>query len=360
MASVSLFSAGSSASRTIRTRTSRFAFFGSGFLARYFSRPHPRLKLLAWAGLFVVAMEAIVRVVELSSGATLSDSQRLTAAKLQPGAWLRGRYVNSWGYWDQEFQAGAAPSGIRRVALLGDSSLLAGGPNSNVASMLEDALANTQVDHFAVVEGGPQEFVAQFHADVIRRNPQHLVVCLAMAPPIIDQPQSARLSQWHTLHFLQAIVGPNTAHAEGDPFNVDRTQAADYDDFVRRRASTIDASRADVDDSELRAAQNSIARLAQMCERQRIPLKLVLVPGEYQLSTQLATSFARRREIDAATLDLELPQRRWRAFGEHLGIEVVDLLPTMKASGEIVYRANSPEWNERGIALAAETIARSL
>ncbi|MBL9082750.1 MAG: hypothetical protein JNK76_13130 [Planctomycetales bacterium] len=318
------------------------------------------MKLLSWAGLLVVAVEAIVRVVELGSGATLSDSQRLTVAKLQPGVWLRGRYVNSWGYWDQEFQVGAAPSGIRRVALLGDSSLLAGGPNSNVASMLEDTLANTEVDHFAVVEGGPREFVAQFHADVIRRNPQQLIVCLAMAPPAIDQPQSAGLSQWHTLHFLQAIVGPNTAHAEGDPFNVDRTQAVDYDEFVRRRASTIDASRSDIDDSELRSAQNSIAQLAQMCERQRIPLKLVLIPGEYQLSTQLTTSFARRREIDATSLDLELPQRRWRAFGEHLGVEVVDLLPTMKASREIVYRTNSPEWNERGIALAAETIARGL
>jgi hypothetical protein len=318
------------------------------------------LKLLAWASFLVVALEAIVRVVELSSGATLSDSQRLSAAKLQPGVWLRGRYVNSWGYWDQEFQAGAAPSGVRRIALLGDSSLLAGGPNSNVATMLEDALAHTEVDHFAVAEGGPREFAAQFHVDVIRRNPQQVIACLAMAPQAPNQSQAEGFAQWHTLHFLQAIIGPNTAHAETSVFNVDLTQAADYDEFVRRRASTIDASRADVDDSELRAAQNSIARLAQMCERQRIPLKLVLIPGEYQLSTQLATSFARRREIDATSLDLELPQRRWRAFGEHLGVEVVDLLPTMKASGEIVYRTNSPEWNERGIALAAETIARGL
>jgi hypothetical protein len=360
MASVSLFSAGSSASRTIRTRTPRFPFLGVEFLSRYFSRPHPRWKLFASACLLVVAVEAIVRVVELGSGATLSDSQRLTAAKLQPGVWLRGRYVNSWGYWDQEFQAGAAPSGIRRVALLGDSSLLAGGPNSNVASMLEDTLANTEVDHFAVAEGGPREFVAQFHADVIRRSPQQLIVCLSMTPPVVNQPQSAGLSQWHTLHFFQAIVGPKMAHAEGESFNFDLTQTADYDEFVRRRASAIDVCRADADDSEFRTAQASISRLAEVCERQRIPLKLVLVPGEYQLSTQLTTSFARRREIDESTLDLELPQRRWRAFGEHLGVEVVDLLPVMKASGEIVYRTNSPEWNERGIALAAETIARGL
>ena len=136
MASVSLFSADSAASRKTRTRTPRRPFSGVEFLSRYFFRPHPRLKLLSWAGLLVVAVEAIVRVVELGSGATLSDSQRLTVAKLQPGVWLRGRYVNSWGYWNQELQLGAAPSGIRRVAILGDSSLLAGGPNSNVASML--------------------------------------------------------------------------------------------------------------------------------------------------------------------------------------------------------------------------------
>ncbi|MGC3969216.1 MAG: hypothetical protein QM775_18185 [Pirellulales bacterium] len=318
------------------------------------------MKFLAYACLALVVVEFGVRLIELSVGSSLSDSQRLAAAKLRPGQWVRGRYTNSWGYWDREFEAVAAPVGTRRIALLGDATLFAGGAETNVSSMLERLLPRTEVDHFAVTQGGPGEFLAQFQEDVIRRRPEQMIVCLSMAPMAVKAAEESSFARWHTLHLLQAIVGPTTAHAEADPFMIDLGQGADYDEYVRRRAATIDACRADAEDSQLRADQAAIARLAEVCARQQIPLKLVLVPGEFQLSPQLTASFARRREVEPATLDLELPQRRWRAFGEHLGVDVVDLLPALKASGEIVYCTNSAEWNDRGISLTAETIARGL
>ncbi len=360
MASVSLYS--SASPRMIRRRRS-----GSELFAQYVSRPRKkipaRLKTLAYVCAGLLAIEAVVRLAEYSAGSSLSDSQRVAAAKLPAGAWLRGRYVNSWGYWDDEFEGGAPIEGTRRIALLGDASLLAGNAQTNVASRLEDLLKHTEVDHLAVAVGGPREFASQISSDVVRRAPHEAVVCLTMTPVAAAPERDERFTQWHTLHFVQAMLSPSTAHADAQTFSLDARRAADYDDYVRTRASSVFACRetkGSAADAELRAAQNAVTRLAEACRKQRISLTLVLVPGDFQLSPQLTASFCRREELDPAALDLELPQRRWRALGEHLNVGVVDLLPTLRASGDVVYRENSSEWNDRGITLAAETIARGL
>lgn len=358
MASVSLYS--SASPRMIRRRHSWSELF-----AQYVSRPHPRLKTLAYVCAGLLAIEGVVRLAEYSAGSSLSDTQRVAAAKLPAGAWLRGRYVNSWGYWDDEFDAGAPFDGTRRVALLGDASLLAGDAQTNVASRLEELLKHTEVDHLAVAAGGPREFAAQFSSDVVRRAPHEAIVCVAMAPVIVAPRHDERFTQWHTLHFVQSMLSPSTAHADAQSFSLDARGADydDYDDYVRTRASSVFACRAtegSAADAELRSSQAAVTRLAEACRKQRIPLTLVLVPGDFQLSPQLTASFCRREEIDPAALDLELPQRRWRALGEHLNVGVVDLLPALRASGDVVYRENSSEWNDRGITLAAETIARGL
>ena len=356
MASVSLYS--SASPRMIRRRHSWSELF-----ARFVSRPHPRLKSLAYVCAGLLAIEGIVRFAEYSAGSSLSDSQRVSAAKLPAGAWLRGRYVNSWGYWDDEFDGAAPIEGTRRIALLGDASLLAGNAQTNVASCLEDLLKHAEVDHFAVTAGGPREFAAQFASEVVRRAPHEAVVCLTMTPTAAAPKHDERFTQWHTLHFVQAMLSPNTARADVQSFTLDARRAADYDDYVRSRASSVYSCRATAGsaaDSELRAAQNAVTRLADACRKQRVPLTLVLVPGDFQMSPQLTASFCRREELDPAALDLELPQRRWRALGEHLNVGVVDLLPALRASGDVVFCENSSEWNDRGISLAAETIARGL
>ncbi|MBA4016571.1 MAG: hypothetical protein C0483_05230 [Pirellula sp.] len=360
MASVSLYSSAS-------PRMNRRRHSWSELFARYVSRPRnktlARLKSLVYVCAGLLAIEGIVRLAEYSAGSSLSDTQRVAAAKLPAGAWLRGRYVNSWGYWDDEFDGAAPYEGTRRIALLGDASLLAGNAQTNIASQLEDRLSHTEVDHFAVAAGGPREFAAQFPSDVVRRAPHAAIVCLTMTPVVAAPVHDERFTQWHTLHFVQSMLTPSTAHADARSFSLDARGIADYDDYVRNRASSVFACRA-VDgsaaDVELRAAQNAVTRLAEACRKQRIPLTLVLVPGDFQLSPQLTASFCRREELDPAALDLELPQRRWRALGEHLNVGVVDLLPTLRASGEVVYRENTSEWNDRGITLAAETIARGL
>lgn len=352
MASVSF---GSFASpRTIRRRHSWRTFL---------SVPHPRLKTLALFLGALFAVEALIRLSEYGAGATLSDRQSVAACKLPAGAWWRGRNINSSGYWNRELDGAAPAEGVKRIALLGDSTLLAGDADTNVAARLERSSPHLEVDQLALPSAGPREFAAQFAGDVVQRKPSTVVACLPMTPIAATKPADARLAQWHTLHLLQSLVETSPARADQIHLAPNFAEPLDYDTFVRRGSAGIAACRLADDaaaETRRREAQDAVARLAEGCRKQNIKLVLVLVPGEFQYSPQLTAAFCRRQELEPAALDLELPQRRWRAFAEHVGVPTIDLLPAFREAKDVLYLPNSAQWNDRGITLAAAVIARGL
>lgn len=355
----------SSSVRRIRTRRTSLA----EFLARLakFAKSKlssPRTRALVAAFLLFLGLECVVRVVEYGAGSTISETRSVAARKLPSGTPWRGLQVNSWGYWDSDFTAEAPDAGIRRVALLGDSSLMAGDAETNVAARLERGNDRLEVDHFALPGMSPREFTAQFSADVVRRRPETAFVCLTMTPEAEKNPSPRPWVEWHTLELFSSLAGPSAAHAEaGTPPLLLDAATLDYDEFVRLRSPIIGACRLGEPTAEFdrhREEQVAVERLAGECRSAGVRLVLVLVPGEFQLSPQLTAAYCRRQECEPTALDIDLPQRRWRAFAEHLGVSTIDLLPALRESGEVVYMTNSPQWNARGLEVVAAMIGQGI
>jgi hypothetical protein len=87
---------------------------------------------------------------------------------------------------------------------------------------------------------------------------------------------------------------------------------------------------------------------------------LVLTPGEFQLSPNLAATYCRNLGLDAGRIDVDLPQRRWLAYADKLEVTGLDLLPAFRDAGATVYEPASVRWTEQGQTVAAETIGRWL
>jgi len=97
-------------------------------------------------------------------------------------------------------------------------------------------------------------------------------------------------------------------------------------------------------------------RLLENCQRQQMPLALVLVPGEFQVNRGLCVTLARRMGCPAEQFDVDLPQRRLAGFADHRKLPLVDLLPYLRLCRQSPYEPNATAWNEQGHAVAASAI----
>ncbi len=161
---------------------------------------------------------------------------------------------------------------------------------------------------------------------------------------------------------LPAFIKGSLREAVLSGATIDRTTFLELDlestDFSGTSSINSVFYKADLRASKLEQA--AFERVVRHCAKKNIPVTLVLVPGEFQLSSSLTAAFCRRMQLEPTDLELALPQRRWSALAEHLQVSKIDLLPALREKGEIVYLPNSAEWNERGQTIVAETIARDL
>lgn len=312
--------------------------------------------------------EVGVRLLEYATDLPFDDSRSATACKLTPGALLGGRTVNGLGYWDSDFSEVTIVDRHpnipqRRVAVLGGLTTLGGDIETNFAAQLERMLPDVDVDHFGLPEAGPREYAAQLVKDVLKRKPKRVLICLDATDDFAPRNVEKNTLDLRTVQLVEAMFTPATATAIDTAGPLQLSPLLDYDEYVRRRAATVMASRKAPNaehDQRRRDAQAAFERLARVCAKKNIPVTLVLLPGEFQLSQCLTAAFCRRMQLDPAELELELPQRRWSALAEHLQVSTIDLLPALREKGEIVYRPNSADWNDRGQTIVAETIARDL
>jgi hypothetical protein len=105
--------------------------------------------------------------------------------------------------------------------------------------------------------------------------------------------------------------------------------------------------------------QRTFAALDQVstdCNARRIPVALVLLPSEFQVSRALCETLVRRTGFASEQVDLDLPQRHLASFAEHRRLPVLDLLPHLRLERESLYLPGASSWNERGNAAAAAAI----
>jgi hypothetical protein len=100
-----------------------------------------------------------------------------------------------------------------------------------------------------------------------------------------------------------------------------------------------------------------------VCAAAGVPWLLVLIPGEIQVDPDVRAQVLKGLAANPDDYDFESPQRRlleWADDGHH---KILDLLPTLRREHQAqdrLYVPNDTHWNERGNAVAGETIFFSL
>src|SRR5262249_38312875 len=106
-------------------------------------------------------------------------------------------------------------------------------------------------------------------------------------------------------------------------------------------------------------ALGELDRLVTDCRRRNIPVAFVLIPDEFQVNPAVLEVALRDAGAGRDGVDLELPQRRLRAFCGERGVPCLDLLGAFREVPD-TYAPRDTHWNVRGNRLAADRIAEWL
>ncbi len=112
----------------------------------------------------------------------------------------------------------------------------------------------------------------------------------------------------------------------------------------------------DVFEAQLAKVTERLATLHREVAAAGAELVVMIIPDEYQVDPEMLAG------TSAADFDLQLPQRRLKAFFEERGIDHLDVLPVFRerARQERLYLLRDSHWNRAGNRLAAELLLRHL
>ena len=103
-----------------------------------------------------------------------------------------------------------------------------------------------------------------------------------------------------------------------------------------------------------RAVFEHLDRVVHRCRDEGAVPTLVVVPDEFQVDQRLCQTLCRRAGYRRADqIDVDLPQRRLAAYAKDRRIQLLDLMPHMRASKTPTYVSDVAQFNEHGNTLAA-------
>jgi hypothetical protein len=317
------------------------------------TRTAVRLGWLSLAGLaLLVLAESSVRLGAWALGRRLPETYAARSLRLTPGHQVAGRPVNSLGYWDQPFEA-AAPSGIVRVAAIGDGAMLAGTAETNPLEQVERRVPGLEVYNFALPHAGPRDYAAQLAADVLAYRPDLVLTFVAVGDDITREQPLPELFDWRSLGLYQLGAGSwqsDTSLAGGH---------TSYEDYLRNAGLRLDVCRtpiAPATEECWEAALGHLGEVLSACREADIDAALVVVPAEFQVSANVRDGARRNAGCAVEEIDVELPQRRLAAFASREQVPLLDLLPYLRAADSYPYERNSDRWNDCGNRVAAEAL----
>ena len=327
----------------------------------------PRLVRCVMASLIglctsLVAGELFFWSIDHFAGITPRGSIAVRESKLSPGTEYQGGKVNGLGYWDDEFQLNPTP-GMVRIAAIGQAGPLSGTRATNCLGLIERRMPGMEVYNFGLRDTGPREFIAQFTGDVARYRPQLLLAFVSANEQLADASNSPALHDWRMLRTVQW-----TAHAlqmslssEGHkPFTGANSQAIAYEGYLRKAAEEFTACRTPID-AGMKARWDRVTaelnRLVSTCKKHDVPLALVLVPSEFQVSASLRETLIRRVGCKPESVDVELPQRKLASFASARKVPVVDLLPHFRSATANPFAADHHGLSDSGSELAGQVLS---
>jgi hypothetical protein len=105
--------------------------------------------------------------------------------------------------------------------------------------------------------------------------------------------------------------------------------------------------------SKWSAVFEHLDRVIGRCRETGIEPTLVVMPCEFQVDDELCRTLCRRAGYRPHQIDIDLPQRRLAAYAKDRRIQMLDLMPHLRASREPTYGWEDAHFNAQGNALAA-------
>jgi hypothetical protein len=301
-------------------------------------------------------------------GGSLLVSQALDAHRLRPGhdygGGLRG---NRLGYPGRDFEP-ERPPGVLRVAALGDS--FAVGPavpfSENYLTVLERSLAGVEVYNFGVSGAGPREYAAILEEDVWTHQPDLVLVSLFVGNDVTETLATPRHldPRQHALYLLgergwrllrERCRQPAAPESAPSRAAAPALSPQTFREVEARRLAVCFHPAEPAMEKKWQRALGHLDAIVQSCRRKAVPLVVVLIPDEFQVNSAVLADAIDESGIERGRVDVELPQRRLRAFFAERGVPCLDLLPAF-AGAEDTYAPRDTHWNERGNRLAAGRI----
>jgi hypothetical protein len=322
--------------------------------------------------LMLLLGELGLRTYALARGDSLLVADTLDAHRLMPGRdyghGLRGNYLGYPGPdWPEQ-----KPAGIRRIAALGDS--FAVGPAvpfaDNYLTVLETLLPDTEVCNFGVSGAGPREYLHILRQDVWRFQPDCILVSLFVGNDITEELATPRRldPRQHALYLLgERTLKVLKEHQQQVQESASTADRLDRPALSPQTFRAVEARRLAVClqpvsvalEKKWRRALADLDGIIAECRAQQVPLAFVLIPDEFQVNPAVLAEAVRTAGMRAADVDVDLPQRRLRAFCEQRGVKCLDLLPLLAGVPD-TYAPRDTHWNVRGNRLAAEAVSQWL
>jgi hypothetical protein len=312
--------------------------------------------------------ELALRGVIAWQGSSVLVSQALDANRLRPdhdyGAGLRG---NRLGYPGRDFVRQRRP-GVRRIAALGDS--FAVGPAvpfaDNYLTVLEGSFDGLEVYNFGVSGAGPREYRAILEKDVWAHQPDLVLLSIFVGNDITEELATPRHldPRQHALYLLgergyRLLRERSRRPIESDSPTVRVTAPAlspqTFREVEARRLAVCVAPVEPAMEKKWQRALAHLEALVRNCRRRSVPLAVVLIPDEFQVNPAVLADAVAEAGLDRERVDLDLPQRRLRAFFAECDVPCLDLLPTFAGLPD-TYAMRDTHWNARGNRLAAGRI----
>jgi len=329
----------------------------------------------------LVLAEGALRVYYTTTGGSFLGAQHENPFARKLVADLFGFRPNSLGYNDAEFSL-QKRTGTLRVAAIGDSFFVSEVPRpqgviARTGALLAASGIPVEVHNFGIVASDIDDYRIILEQEALAFAPDLVLLGVYVGNDLrISTVSRAFDHRFYAIDRALSDIRQRSAERrlvrDGAFRDVTRSETAEgipittrdrYLESVRRELAFF---REDASTAVARAWFDSLAGLAQiiaLCREREVPIAVVLSPSHVQVSRALLEEGARSAGINAAELDVAIPQRRLTAFLAARGVPVLDLLPAFARAArehdpDGFYLNNDTHWSVAGNEIAAQAVAR--
>jgi hypothetical protein len=290
----------------------------------------------------------------------------------KPGAPDYDFYLNSRGFKDVEFKP-VKEANTYRVLALGDSFAFGVVPYQyNYLTLLEQRLKSSsrqiEVLNMGIPGIGPLHYLALLANEGIQLQPDMVIVSFFIGNDFTDTmfKRKTKFYQYFAVATLIKFFIDLNRKYEGRVIHV----GASYDDnapsFTEEAYLNLEKNRSliymkrEPFKKEFADVIGYLVRIKQLCDRNMIALRVVIIPDELQVNPVLQAKVLKALNTSSDELDFTLPNRFLNEQLKVHRIDHVDLLDDFSsASAQTnLYKPNNSHWNIAGNKLAADILTR--